>query len=108
MTTRFFSVQVTGTGTGLFEIEPPIVRVELRVKGKVVSKAVSASYGFDEATGDIVLKKDEGDSTKIAPDTITMMVIEELDQKTVGVHLLDAVTGAELARLEKIEVAIAM
>jgi len=34
--------------------------------------------------------------------------MEEPDQKTVGLYLLDAATGAELSRLEKIEVAIAM
>ena len=51
LTTRFFSVQITGVGTGLFELEPPKVRVELRSKGKSVSSPVSASYGFEEATG---------------------------------------------------------
>ncbi len=35
LTTRFFSVQITGVGTGLFEMEPPKVRVELRSKGKI-------------------------------------------------------------------------
>ncbi len=36
------------------------------------------------------------------------MIIDEPDQKNVGLYLLDATTGAELARLEKIEVTIAM
>ncbi len=36
------------------------------------------------------------------------MVVEEPGQKYVGLYLLDAETGAELSRLEKIEVAIAM
>jgi hypothetical protein len=44
LTTRFFSVQVAGSGTGLFELEPPKVRVEIRAKGKSVSRPVSASY----------------------------------------------------------------
>jgi len=108
LTTRFFSVQVTGASEGLFDVEPPKVRVELRAKGKAISRAVSASYGFEESTGDVALSRDETDSKKVAPNTVTLMVAEELDQKAVGLYLLDAATGAELARLEKIEVAIAM
>lgn len=108
LTTRFFSVQITGVNTGLFDIAPPKVRVELRSKGKVISHAVSASYGFEEATGDVALRNDEANIKDIAPNTVTLMVIEEPDQKSVGLFLLDAATGAELSRLEKIEVTIAM
>jgi len=108
LTTRFFSVQIAGVNSGLFDIAPPKVRVELRAKGKIVSRAVSASYGFEEATGDVALRNDASDSKRIAPNTITLMVTEEPDQKSVGLYLLDAATGAELARLEKIEVSIAM
>lgn len=84
------------------------MRVELRAKGKTISRAVSASYGFDEATGDVALRNDEENTKKIAPNTVTLMVMEEPDQKNVGLYLLDAATGAELSRLEKIEVAIAL
>lgn len=108
LTTRFFSVQITGYNSGLFDIAPPKVRLELRAKGKVVSRAVSASYGFEEATGDVALRNDEANSKEIAADTVTLMITEELDQKSVGLYLLDAATGAELARLEKIEVSISM
>jgi len=108
LTTRFFSVQVTGASEGLFDVEPPKVRVELRAKGKAISRAVSASYGFEESTRDVALKRDDSDPKKVASNTVTLMVMEEPDQKTVGLYLLDAATGAELSRLEKIEVAIAM
>lgn len=108
LTTRFFSVQLTGVNLGLFDIAPPKVRVELRAKGKIVSRAVSASYGFEEATGDVALRNDASESKRITPNTITLMITEEPDQKSVGLYLLDAATGAELARLEKIEVSIAM
>ncbi len=108
LTTRFFSVQLTGVNSGLFDIAPPKVRVELRAKGKIVSRAVSASYGFEEATGDVALRNDTNNSKRIAPNTITLMITEEPDQKSVGLSLVDAATGAELARLEKIEVSIAM
>ena len=108
VTTRFFSVQITGVGTGLFEMEPPKVRVELRSKGRPISSPVSASYGFEEATGDVTLKLADNDSKQIEPNTVTVMVTmeEESPPKTVSLVLLDATTGAELARIDKIENAI--
>lgn len=108
LTTRFFSVQITGVNTGLFDIAPPKVRVELRVKGKTISRAVSASYGFEEATGDVALRNDEKNTKNIVPNTVTLMIIEEPNQKSIGLYLLDAATGAELSGLEKIEVTIAI
>ena len=108
LTTRFFSVEVRGESEGLFDVEPPKVRVELRAKGKAISQAVSASYGFEESTRDVALKRDDSDPRKVASNTVALMVMEEPDQKTVGLYLLDAATGAELSRLEKIEVAIAL
>jgi hypothetical protein len=110
LTTRFFSVQISGTGTSLFEPEPPKVRVEVRSKGKCISAPVSASYGFEEATGDVTLKFAEDDNRKIEPNTVTLMVTldEANPPKTVGLYLLDATTGAELRNLDKIEVAVSM
>ncbi len=105
LSTRFFSVQVSGTSTGLFGLEPPKVRVEVRAKGKCVSKPVSASYGFEEATGDVQLRVSSADPKQIEPDTVTLMVeVEEIGQKTVAVSLIDAASGTELANLDKIEV----
>jgi hypothetical protein len=108
LTTRFFSVQVSGAGTGLFELEPPKVRVEIRAKGKCVSIPVSASYGYENATGEVSLKLAEDDPKKIEPNTVTVMLVEEVTQKTVSVALLDASSGAELKSLDKIDVAISM
>ena len=101
-------MQITGVNTGLFDIVPPRVRVELRAKRKTISRAVSASYGFEEATGDVALRNDEENTKNIAANTVTLMVVEEPGQKYVELYLLDSATGAELSRLEKIEVAIAM
>lgn len=110
LTTRFFSVQITGTITGLFELEPPKVRVELRSKGKSASSPVSASYGFEEATGDVTVKLADNDRRQLEPNTVTVMVTleEESLPKTVSLVLLDATTGTELASIEKIETAIAL
>jgi hypothetical protein len=108
LSTRFLSVQITGLVTRLFDIELPKVRIEVRAGKKVVSRPVSASYGFEDGTGEVKLKTALDDPKTIEPNTVTLMIIEEFDQKTVGIHLIDASSGAELKSLEKIEVAISM
>ena len=109
LTTRFFSVQITGSQSSLFGFEPPKVRIELRANKKCVSTPVSASYGFEDATGEVNLKISlESDNSQIEPNTVTVMVSEEISQKTVGVYLLDATTGAELAAPLTVDVAISM
>jgi len=110
LTTRFFSVQITGVQgqASLFGFEPPTVRIELRANKKCVSLAVSASYGFEDATGEVKLKVAEHDNKQIEPNTVTVMLSEEIAQKTVGVYLLDATTGAELAGPLMVDVAIAI
>jgi PglZ domain len=108
LTTRFFSVQITGSQSSLFGFEPPEVRIELRANRKCVSTPVSASYGFEDATGEVKLKVAASDNERIEPNTVTVMVSEEISQKTVGVYLLDATTGAELAAPLTIDVAISM
>lgn len=107
LTTRFFSVQIDGIGTSLFTLAPPKVRVELRVRGKCVSQPVSASYGFEDATGEVHLRTMAHEPRRIDMNTVAVMLLEEITEKTVSVALLDATSGAELARLDKIEVAIA-
>jgi len=108
LSTRFFSIQIVGEIIGLFEIEPPRVRVEIRAKEKVISQVVSASYGFDADTGDVVLRVDEKDNKKIEPNTVTLMVTGETGQKSVNLYLIDAKTGVEISRLEQIEVTISI
>ena len=110
LTTRFFSVQVAGIQNqgSLFGFEPPTVRVELRANKKCVSHSVSASYGFEDATGEVKLKTSDKDSKRIETNTVTVMLTEEISQKTVGVYLLDAITGTELSAPLMIDVAISM
>lgn len=110
LTTRFFSVQIAGSQSesSLFGFEPPKVRIELRANKKCVSMPVSASYGFEDATGEVKLKIAETDNKRIETNTVTVMLSEEISQKTVGVYLLDAITGAELAVPLTIDVAISI
>jgi hypothetical protein len=108
LTTRFFSVQIAGSQSSLFGLEPPKVRIELRANKKCVSLPVSASYGFQDATGEVKLKIAEDDNKRIEPNTVTVMLSEEISERTVGVHLFDAATGAELAAPLTVDVAISM
>ena len=110
LTTRFFSVQIAGSQSesSLFGFEPPKVRIELRAAKKCVSRPVSASYGFEDATGEVKLKNANNDNKRIEPNTVTVMLSEEVSQKTVGIYLLDATTGAELAAPLTVDVAISM
>jgi hypothetical protein len=110
LTTRFFSVQIVAnqSQSSLFGFEPPKVRIELRANKKCVSLPVSASYGFEDATGEVKLKIAEEDNKRIEPNTVTVMLSEEISQKTVGVYLLDATTGVELAAPLTVDVAISM
>jgi hypothetical protein len=110
LTTRFFSVQIGGAQgqSSFFEFEPPKVRIEVRANKKCISIPVSASYGFEDATGEVKLKIAEQDAKRIETNTVTVMITEEVTQKTVGVFLLDATTGAELVAPLTIDVAILM
>lgn len=108
ITTRFFSVQIKGAAAGLFGLEPPKVRLEIRAKGQIISEPISASYGFETGTGNVQMKTAVDGSHAIEPNTLTLMITEEIMQKTVTAYLLDALSGVELARLDKIELAISL
>ena len=108
LSTRFFSIQIAGALTGLFDLDPPKVRVEVRANKKAITNPVSASYGFEDATGEVKLRVLVDDSKKIEPNTVTVMITDDPDQKTVGIYLIDASSGAELTSPAQIENAISM
>ncbi|HEY7420358.1 MAG TPA: PglZ domain-containing protein [Ktedonobacteraceae bacterium] len=112
ISTRFCSVQVSGKGTSLFAsvTTPPPVRVEVRVGGTPISTPVAASYGLNEATHDVQLQFAEDENHELVPVTVTLMLAPERSQPAtyVSLHVLDAVTGRELARLENVEMSIAI
>lgn len=108
ISTRFFSVQVKGAATDFFESTPPKIRIEVRADGKAVSVPVSASYGFEEATADVQLRLSEDESRSIEPNTVTLLIDDSAPRGTASVHLLDALSGVELKRLAKIELAISI
>ncbi len=67
---------------------------------------MGASYGFEDATGGVRLRPAGQDAKRLEPNTVTLMIGEDIVQKTVGVYLTDAATGAELAPPLTLEVAI--
>jgi hypothetical protein len=109
ISTRFFSVTIKGIATRLFELVPPKVRLEVRVKRDCISRPVSAAYGFEPAVGDIQLKLAADNPREIESNTVTLMIADaEPSKKEVSVHLLEAATNAELAKIGKVEMAIAI
>lgn len=108
ITTRFVSVTVEGGGEGLLPVEPPVIRVEVRTDGKVISAPVSASFGFDDATGDVKLARSDESEQRVASVTVTLMITETPAANRVSVHLLDASTGVMLASLDKVPFSISI
>jgi hypothetical protein len=100
ITTRFFSVQIQGKVVGLFDADPPVVRVEIRSGGKSFSRAVSATYGFLDATGEINLRRRVESALEIEPNTIALMLVNEPSQKNVTISLIDAETEQVLSQFD--------
>jgi hypothetical protein len=101
ITTRFFSVTATLVTTGLFPASERRVKVIVRAGGRDIGHAVMAAYGFEEGTQEIVLQKDR-------PNPITLMLPGKPEAGVASVHVMDAVTGVEVARLDDIRMAIAL
>ncbi len=107
ITTRFVSVQVAGVATGLFTPSLPRVRVEVRLDAKPVSDPVSATYGFNEGTRDVELALEPGERA-VQTNTVTLMISSGPSRGKASVHLLDSAIGVELARLDDVDVDIAL
>ncbi|MBN1236629.1 MAG: PglZ domain-containing protein [Methanotrichaceae archaeon] len=107
LSTRFFSVNISAkTGHSLSCIEPYRIRLELREHGVCISKAISASYGFEDATGEIQMKNEEKEPWTMEPNTITLQITKDPSEKKVSLHLLDALKDLELATAKSIDVSI--
>jgi hypothetical protein len=108
ITTRFYSVQVSGQAVGMFDLVPPRVRLEVRAKNKTLSMPAQATYGYQDATGEVELQRKPDSPSEIEPNTIMVMITGETDQKTVSVVLVDAETDKTLETLDKVEFAISI
>jgi len=101
ISTRFLSVTLTYSGDVLFPPEKIRVKLTIMSGKKEVGSAVMSAYGFEEGTKEIVLEKD-------VENAVTCMLTAVEGMKEVSIHVIDAVSQVELARLEKIPVVIAI
>ena len=107
LTTRYFSVNISAkAGHSLSSIAPHRIRLELREHAACISKSISASYGFEDATGEIQMKNAEKEPWTLEPNTITLQITRDLSLKKVSLHLLDALTDMELAPPKTIDVSM--
>ncbi len=108
ITTRFFTVTIEAqTNTpDLFSVLPH-VRVEIRAGNQVISVPVSASYGFNEVTRDVTMKYDEANPGHLAPNAVTLQIIDVPGVGSVALYLLDE-AGASLCPEIKLPVEIAL
>lgn len=109
ITARFFSVRIQARSQGLFTEPWPVVRVEVQSAGEVCAIPVSASYGFQEATGAVALRALENDQAVTEVNTVALMLTGKAPSRgTVTIHVLDAATLVELKKLENVEVSLAI
>lgn len=101
ISTRFFSVMLTYKTEGLFG--PDEIRVKLVVMSgrREVGVSVAATYGFEEGTKEIILKKGE-------PNTVTVLLTDTEGVENITCQVIDVVTQAELVKEKDIPVRISI
>ncbi len=94
ISTRFASVQITGRvlSQSMFQGEPPLVRVEIRSANKSISAPVTATYGLQDATGEIQMRWKVENPFELDGNTVTLMISSDISQKKASVVLIDAET----------------
>jgi PglZ domain len=104
ITTLFCTVSVGGFETGLLELEPQRVRVEVVDGTQVIGRAVAAQYGLEPGTGDVLLMPSKGDPRRLEPTTVTLQLDARPKSPEVKIRMLDVATGRELKELAGVRV----
>ncbi len=91
ITNRFFTVQVTYTADDLFAREKRRVKLVIGAEKSPAGRVVSAVYGYDSGSGEVVLEKDK-------PNALTVVLEKEPPPTSVDLQVVDAETGAVLVR----------
>ena len=99
ITSRFFTVKVKYGWSGFFGEEKYRVRIAVKAGNKEVGKVATAVYGHETGTSEVILEKDK-------ENFVTLMVDEGIKEKDIVVSILDQETGKELAKSEKLELAL--
>lgn len=105
ISTRFFSVTISGDAKEMFS-KPSRIRAELRSGNQVISTPVSASYGFDEITKDVLMRFETEGSLNLESNTITLYISEVPSISQVDLHILNSETGLSLYQVTGIPIAI--
>ncbi|MFB3853834.1 MAG: PglZ domain-containing protein [Vicinamibacterales bacterium] len=109
VTARFLSVRIQARSGGLLDEAWPLVRVEVRAGGEVCAVPVSATYGYQEATGAVALRSSEANPAETEANTVALMLTGKAPSRgVVSVHVVDVATGVELKKLESVEVSLAI
>jgi len=101
---RYFRVKVEWTGQRplMEEEKEEELRLSavLKIAGEERGKAIAASYGFDESSGEFTIKESE-------ENTITIIVDEGVTGEHTGsIHVVNSETKAEVAVMEDITIDI--
>ncbi len=107
VTTRVYSVSISAETMGLFDIDAPRVRVELRTGGKKIGRLQSADYGVEPEAEEIALRRGS-DGRSIEENHVTFVLDDLDDASELEVRLIDARSEAVLDKMEHIEVAISL
>jgi PglZ domain-containing protein len=99
ITTRFFSLTLTYSLSGLFGPEAISTKIVIKSGKKEVGVPAMAAYGYEDSTREIQLKKD-------TPNAVTIMLTDVEDLEMVSVQVLDAGSQVELRKTESIPVQI--
>jgi hypothetical protein len=99
-------VQIEGQVSGLFQVETPRVRVEIRDGKTPLSRPVASAYGFEDATGSVKMEL-AGEGRNFKPNTVTLMLEDVPKGRKVDVILLDASTDRILTTVAGVPVTIA-
>lgn len=105
----FVTVVVEGRAAGLFPVQSPRVRVEVREGRQVLSRPVSAAYGFDEATGSVVMEPSE-EGRALRKNSVLVRLDPLPTTSQVEVVLIASGTGdagAVVASMEQVPVTLA-
>jgi len=97
ISTSYFSLTISGRSSSLTSPEALKVKVVIKAKAidEVISKPISASYDFEEATGEVRLKPSESDPLSYEKNTVTLEIYPTTE-KTASIQLMDATTGVLL------------
>ena len=101
ITNRFFSVSVALANEEMFAPEPQSVEIEVVSGKEVVGHAAMASYGYEEATREIIVEPGK-------PNSVTLMLSGGSAPATISIRLLDSKTEKQLALLSDIPVNLAL